>query len=179
IAGLIENRGHGIRAGEHDELRFDGVTSRRQALDMLAERVRNTPPGDWIVVLGGWSEEQFNDEARGFPLEEIDRIAPNNPVVLQAVYNHSYLNSAALVASKIDTSTPDRQGDRIEKDATAKPPELVRGAVGVAFVAARVPLQNQYAWLTNTRKLVRADGMARCRRTRDERPTLRPLQAPR
>jgi len=27
-------------------------------------------PGEWIVVLGGWSEEQFSDDARGFPLAE-------------------------------------------------------------------------------------------------------------
>jgi len=31
-------------------------------------------------------------------LEDLDRIAPANPVVLQAVYNQSYLNTAALKA---------------------------------------------------------------------------------
>jgi len=31
-------------------------------------------------------EEQFTDDPRGFPLDELDRIAPGNPVVLQAVY---------------------------------------------------------------------------------------------
>jgi predicted amidohydrolase YtcJ len=155
IPGLIDNHAHWVRAAEHDELRFDGVTSRRRALEMLAERVRTTPAGEWIVVLGGWSEEQFTDDPRGFPLEELDRIAPNHPVVLQAVYNHSYLNSVALVAEKIDSSTPDPQGGKIERDAGGKPTGLVRGAGGVAFVAARVPLQSQEAWLANTRKLVR------------------------
>jgi predicted amidohydrolase YtcJ len=154
IPGLIDNHAHWVRAAEHDELRFDGVTSRRQALAMLAERVRTTPPGQWIVVLGGWSEEQFTDEPRGFPVDELDRIAPNNPVVLQAVYNHSYLNSSALIAAKIDPGTPDPQGGSIEKDGSGKPTGLVRGAGGVAFVAARVPLQQQEAWLANTRKLV-------------------------
>jgi predicted amidohydrolase YtcJ len=154
IPGLIDNHAHWIRAAEHDELRFDGVTSRQQALKMLAERVRATPAGEWIVVLGGWSEEQFADEARGFPLDELDRVAPNNPVVLQAVYNHSYLNTSALVAAKIDASTPDPQGGRIEKDAGGKPTGIVRGAGGVAFVAARVPRQQQDAWLANTRRLV-------------------------
>ena len=154
IPGLIDNHAHWVRAAEHDELRFDGVTSRQQALKMLADRVHSVPAGQWIVVLGGWSEEQFTDEPRGFSLEELDRIAPNNPVVLQAVYNHSYLNSVALIAAKIDAGTPDPQGGRIEKDADGKPTGLVRGAGGVAFVAARVPLQNQEAWLANTRKLV-------------------------
>jgi len=154
IPGLIDNHAHWVRAAEHDELRFDGVTSRQQALKMLADRVHSVPAGEWIVVLGGWSEEQFTDESRGFSLEELDRIAPNNPVVLQAVYNHSYLNSVALIAAKIDAATPDPQGGRIEKDAGGKPTGLVRGAGGVALVAARVPLQNQEAWLANTRKLV-------------------------
>ena len=153
IPGLIDNHAHWVRAAEHDELRFDGVTSRKQALDLLAARVRAAQPGAWIVVLGGWSEEQFTDDPRGFPLEELDRIAPDNPVVLQAVYRHSYLNSTALVAAKIDSTTPDPPGGKIEKDASGQPTGVVSGAGGVAFVAARVPLQNQEAWLANTRKL--------------------------
>jgi predicted amidohydrolase YtcJ len=154
IPGLIDNHSHWVRAAEHDELRFDGVTSRQQALKMLADRVGKTKPGEWIAVLGGWSEEQFTDDPRGFPKEELDRIAPNNPVVLQAVYIHSYLNSVALVAAKIDASTPNPQGGTIEKDAEGKPSGIVRGAGGVAFVAGRIPLESQEAWLANTRKLV-------------------------
>jgi predicted amidohydrolase YtcJ len=154
IPGLIDNHSHWVRAAEHDELRFDGVTSRAHALDMLSQRVAKSKPGEWIVVLGGWSEEQFTDDPRGFSLEELDRIAPNNPVVLQAVYRHSYLNSVALIAAKIDAGTPDPRGGKIEKDAAGKPTGVVNGAGGVAFVAARVPKENQEAWLTNTRKLV-------------------------
>ena len=141
IPGLIDNHSHWIRAAEHNELRFDGVTSRRRALEMLAERAAAARPGEWIVVLGGWSEEQFTDEARGFPLHELDGIAANNPVVLQAVYNHSYLNSAALAAANINSSTPDPQGGKIEKDASGKPTGMVRGPGGVAFVAAATPDQ--------------------------------------
>jgi len=154
IPGLIDNHAHWVRAAEHDELRFDGVTSRQQALRMLAERVSKTPAGGWIAVLGGWSEEQFTDEPKGFSREELDRIAPNHPVVLQAVYNHSYLNSTALVAAKIDAGTPDPQNGKIEKDAGGNPTGFVQGAGGVAFIAARIPLQDQEAWLANTRKLV-------------------------
>ena len=121
IPGLIDNHAHWVRAAEHDELRFDGVTSRARALDMLMQRVAKSKPGEWIVVLGGWSEEQFTDDPRGFQLDELDRIAPNNPVVVQAVYNHSYLNSVALVAAKIDGDTPDR-GGKTRKTRAANPP---------------------------------------------------------
>lgn len=153
IPGLIDNHSHWIRAAEHDELRFDGVTTRAQAVKMLGERLAAKKPGEWVVVLGGWSEEQFTDEVRGFPLAELDAIAPNNPVVLQSIYRHSYLNTAALKAAKIDESTPNPAGGTIEKDAAGKITGVVRGAGGVAFVAGKVPLKDREAWLDNTRKL--------------------------
>jgi predicted amidohydrolase YtcJ len=154
IPGLIDNHAHFIRAPEHDELRLDGVTSRKQALAMLAQRVRSAQPGEWIVTLGGWSEDQFTDEPRGFPLQELDRIAPDNPVVLQAVYIRSYLNSAALKAAGIDATTPDPRGGAIEKDAAGAPTGVVSGAGGVAFVAAKIPLPDKEQWLANVRKYV-------------------------
>ena len=122
IPGLIDNHSHWVRAAEHNELRFDGVTSRKRAIALLIERVRASKPGEWIAVLGGWSEEQFTDEERGFSRAELDNIAPNNPVVLQSVYNHSYLNSAALKAANIDESTANPPGGTIEKDAAASSP---------------------------------------------------------
>ena len=154
IPGLIDNHAHWVRAAEHDELRFDGITTRREALKLLTERIRATVAGDWIVVLGGWSEEQFTDEQKGFALAELDQLAPAHPLVLQSVYNHSYLNSAALKAAGIDAGTPDPQGGTIEKDTGGKLTGLVRGGGGVAFVAAKVPLADKDAWLANTRKLV-------------------------
>jgi predicted amidohydrolase YtcJ len=154
IPGLIDNHSHWVRAAEHDELRLDGVTSRKQALKLLAERIARAKPGEWVVSLGGWSEEQFLDDARGFPLAELDQMAPNNPVVLQAIYRHSYLNSAALKAANIDETTPNPPGGVIEKDANGKLTGVVREAGGVAFVAAKVPLKARDAWLDNTRKLV-------------------------
>jgi predicted amidohydrolase YtcJ len=154
IPGLIDNHAHFIRAAEHDELRFDGVTSRQKALRLLTDRIRASKPGEWIAVLGGWSEEQFTDEARGFPLAELDRIAPANPVAIQAVYNHTYLNSIGLRAAKIDETTPNPPGGTIEKDANRKPTGIVRGAGGVALVAERVPRDSPEVWLANTRKLI-------------------------
>jgi predicted amidohydrolase YtcJ len=154
IPGLIDNHSHWVRAAEHNELRFDGVTTRKRAIALLTERVRAAKPGEWVAVLGGWSEEQFTDEERGFPRAELDAIAPNNPVVLQSVYNHSYLNSAALKAANIDESTANPPGGTIEKDANGALTGLVRGAGGVAFVAAKVPHADQETWFANTRRLV-------------------------
>jgi hypothetical protein len=156
IPGLIDNHAHFIRVAEkwHYEMRLDGITSRAQVLKMIAERARVARPGEWIVALGGWSEDQFTDDKRGFPLAELDQLAPNNPVVLQAVYRHSYLNTAAFKAANIDEKTPDPRNGKIEKDASGKPTGLVSGAAGVAFVAAKVPLAEKQQWLQNAGSVV-------------------------
>ncbi|MGE5525020.1 MAG: amidohydrolase [Rhodospirillaceae bacterium] len=154
IPGLIDNHAHWIRAAEHDELRLDGVTTRREAIERLTQRVKSAKPGEWIVTLGGWSEQQFTDDPRGFPLAELDRIAPHSPVVLQAIYRHSYLNTAALRAAKIDEATPDPRNGKIDKDGAGKPTGVVSGAGGVAFVAAKIPLPPPDVWLEQTKKLV-------------------------
>jgi len=155
IPGLIDNHAHFIRAPEHDEMRLDGVTSRKRVLAMLTERVRGASPGDWIVTLGGWSEDQFTDDPRGFLREELDRIAPDNPVVLQAVYTRSYLNTAALKAAGIDANAPDPRGGRIERDPSGVPTGVASGAGGVAFIAAKIPIpMDQDHWIENVRKFV-------------------------
>src|SRR4030081_4129934 len=59
-----------------------------------------------------------------------------------------------MTAAKIDATTADPVGGTIVMDGDGKPTGLVRGAGGVAFVAARVPLESQEIWLANTRKLV-------------------------
>jgi predicted amidohydrolase YtcJ len=74
-------------------------------------------------------------------------------VALQAVYNHSYLNNAAMKLAKIDEKTPNPPGGTIEKDASGKPTGVVRGAGGVAFTAAQVPLPDRETWIENTKKL--------------------------
>jgi predicted amidohydrolase YtcJ len=154
IPGLIDNHSHWIRAAEHDELRFDGVTSRAQALQMVTSRARMAKPGEWVSVLGGWSEEQFTDEPRGFPLTELDKLAPETPVALQSIYNHTYLNTAGLRAAKIDENTSNPTNGTIEKDAGGKLTGVIRGAGGVAFIAARIPKLQDEARMANTRKLV-------------------------
>ena len=131
IPGLIDNHAHFVRAPEHDELRLDNVTSRKQAIALIRERVKQSHPGEWIITIGGWSSDQFMDDSRGFPLAELDQIAPNNPVVIQEVYWRSFLNTAALKELKLTESTPDPRGGKILKGGDGKLTGGVDGAGGV------------------------------------------------
>lgn len=100
IPGLIDNHMHFIRAGQrwHVQARIDGVSSRAEALAIIAGKAASMEPGEWLMVQGGWSEGQFADQPGGFTLEELDAAAPNNPLFVQVIYLRVYANSLALQA---------------------------------------------------------------------------------
>ena len=108
IPGLIDNHFHFTRGVEtwHEQARFEGVDSRREALRILAAKAASLKPGDWIMVQGGWTPRQFADALPrqfadapgGFTLEELDGAAPKNPLFVQEGYSVVYANSLALKA---------------------------------------------------------------------------------
>lgn len=156
IPGLIDNHAHFLRAAEYwdREVRLDGVTSHRRALDMIAAKVKASAPDEWVLTLGGWSEEQFTDDKRGFTRAELDAIAPRNPVVLQLIYNRIYANSAALQALKIGPDTPDPRGGKIEKDAAGQPTGLLNGGGAVGWALARLGEVSPDRMKENARQLL-------------------------
>ncbi len=98
--GPIDNHFHFTRAVErwHQQARFEGVDSRREALRILAAKAASLKPGDWIMVQGGWTPRQFADAPGGFTLEELDGVAPKNPLFVQEGYSLVYANTLALKA---------------------------------------------------------------------------------
>src|SRR5687768_12101404 len=96
--GLIDHHGHYLREGStfQEEVRWEGIESRRQALDMLRAKAKADGAGVWLYNLMGWSLDQFTDDTRPFTREELDRVAPDNPIALQEAYYRIYLNTRAL-----------------------------------------------------------------------------------
>ncbi len=140
IPGLIDNHAHYMRAAEywHQEIRLDGVESRKEALEMIAEKAKQSKPGEWVLALGGWSIEQFADERRAFTKEELDRVAPNNPVLLQLIYFRIYTNTAGLKALGVDANTPNPPGGTIVKDASGQPTGVLNGGGAVRFSLSKL-----------------------------------------
>ena len=93
IPGLIDNHNHVIRATEYwpNEARLDGVTSRAEALAILEAKADTLADGVWLMSLGGWSEAQFLDSQDDFTLADMDALAPDRPVFIQALYSHAYV----------------------------------------------------------------------------------------
>ncbi|PWU11339.1 MAG: hypothetical protein C5B51_02830 [Terriglobia bacterium] len=145
IPGLIDNHMHLLRAGNTwaRELRFDGIESRKQAVEMIRARAKAVGPGEWIYNIGGWAHQQFADDPRPFTREELDQIAPANPLSLQESYYQVFLNGRALEAFGIRPNAPDPEDfvkGSIVRDAAGKPTGIIKGDIAATRpVAARLP----------------------------------------
>jgi predicted amidohydrolase YtcJ len=126
VPGLNDSHIHLIRGGLNFnlELRWDGVPSLADALRMLKEQARRTPPPQWVRVVGGWTEFQFA-ERRMPTLDEINAAAPDTPVFVLHLYDRALLNKAALRASGYTKDTPDPPGGVIQRDKQGSPTGLL------------------------------------------------------
>jgi predicted amidohydrolase YtcJ len=145
IPGLIDNHMHLLRAATTwlRETRFDGVASRKEAIEMLRARAKTAGPSEWVYNIGGWTHQQFVDDPKPFTREELDMIAPDNPVALQESYYQVDLNSRALDILKIEANAPDPPGFQpgwIIRDSAGKPTGIVRGDIaGTRAVSSKLP----------------------------------------
>jgi len=126
IPGLNDSHMHPIRGGlnYNMELRWDGVPSVADALQMLKDQAQGTPPPQWVRVIGGWTEFQFA-ERRMPTLDEINAVAPDTPVFIVHLYDSALLNGAALRAVGYTKETPDPPGGEIQHDKRGNPTGLL------------------------------------------------------
>ncbi|TXI06363.1 MAG: amidohydrolase [Rhizobium sp.] len=126
LPGLIDNHTHVVRGGLNFnmELRWDGVRSLADAMDMLKRQVAVTPAPQWVRVVGGFTEHQFV-EKRLPTIDEINAIAPDTPVFLLHLYDRALLNAAALRAVGYTRDTPQPPGGEIIRDASGNPTGLL------------------------------------------------------
>ena len=126
LPGLIDNHIHIIRGGLNFnmELRWDGVRSLATAMDMLREQVAVTPAPQWVRVVGGFTEHQF-DEKRLPTIEELNAVAPDTPVFILHLYDRALLNAAALRVVGYTKDTPEPPGGQIVRDSAGNPTGLL------------------------------------------------------
>ncbi len=126
IPGLFDSHLHVIRGGRfyNTELRWDGVKTLKRALAMLKEQAERTPAGQWVRVVGGWNEYQF-EEKRLPTLDEINDATGNVPAFILYLYGKAWLNKAGLQKLNINAGTPNPVAGLVEKDTDGNPTGLL------------------------------------------------------
>jgi predicted amidohydrolase YtcJ len=89
-----------------------------EAKAKVAAKAKEAKPGEWIVGRG-WDHTVWGNK---FPTrQDLDAVAPNNPVFLVRVDGHvAWVNSAALRLAKIDKATANPEGGEVERDSSGE-----------------------------------------------------------
>ncbi|SEH77804.1 hypothetical protein SAMN05192544_100895 [Paraburkholderia hospita] len=126
LPGLIDNHTHVVRGGLNFnmELRWDGVRSLADAMNMLKRQVAITPAPQWVRVVGGFTEQQFV-EKRLPTIAELNAVAPDTPVFILHLYDRALLNAAALRVVGYTKDTPEPPGGQIMRDGDGNPTGLL------------------------------------------------------
>ena len=134
LPGLTDAHMHLSGVGEREmTLNLEGTKSLEEFQARVKTRVDQARPGQWVTGRG-WIETFWKPPV--FPTrQDLDRIAPNNPVVLQRADGHaSVANSAALRLAGITRDTRPPSGGAINKDGSGEPTGMLidraQGLVG-------------------------------------------------
>src|SRR5260370_16059870 len=115
-----------------------GVSSPEEMQKRVVDAVGHHKPGEWITG-GGWDHTTWPEKR--FPnRQQLDAVAPKNPVILTHVSGHvAVANSLALKSAEIDKHTPNPPGGEIEHDALGEPTGMLKEDAAMLLVKVRIP----------------------------------------
>jgi predicted amidohydrolase YtcJ len=152
LPGLIDNHAHFMEEGVlwTDELRLDGIETRKQAIEMMRAKAASLAPGRWVYTLGGWSHDQFTDDKRPFTREELDTIVSSHPVLLQFTRAETYVNSKAIEAIGLEKM----KEPWIKRDASGRSTGVI-DAAGAGVASRVIPKPDQQNFEANSMAMIR------------------------
>jgi len=132
IPGFIESHGHFTGLGEAKmNLDLTQVNSWSEVVALVADAVKRTPAGEWIVGRG-WHQEKWDEQpdetVEGFPTHwSLSEVSPDNPVLLTHASGHAcFCNKKAMDVSGISAGTEDPPGGEILRDEQDQPIGIFR-----------------------------------------------------
>ena len=154
IPGLMDNHLHGAGGGPGVDL--SRARSLGDVYTAIAARVKASTPDEIILSNSDWHEAQLKEQR--LPLrDDLDKVAPQNPLVLVRGGHEYILNSAALRHWNIAPDTPQPAGGRITRYADGRlNGELVdtaRALVKLPPPAPRTPNQQLADRIADYKKL--------------------------
>lgn len=126
LPGLVDAHlhvlGHGVAL---TQVPTADAASLEEAVERIGRRAASTPQGEWVASRG-FIEDKW--PVKRLPTRhDLDRVAPNHPVLLTRGCGHvSVANSLALKLAAISGSTPNPQGGHIDLDAQGEPTGVLR-----------------------------------------------------
>ena len=139
VPGMTDAHYHFIGVGQREmNLNLEGITNLEDFLAKVKQRVDQAKPGEWVTGRG-WIETFWKPPV--FPTRwDLDKISPNNPVILGRADGHGAVaNSAALKIGGVTKDTKDPFGGQILRDKQTGEPTGMLLDNAQSFVRSHVP----------------------------------------
>ncbi len=157
IPGLIDSHIHAIRAALSYgvEVNWIGASSLEEALGRIREAARTAKAGDWIIVAGGWTPEQFREKRR--PTQsELAAVAGEHPAYVQLFYAWALMTPAAFKALNIATDADVGPRGKLDEDADGKKTGGISGDTAtITALFSRLPSPSFEQRVAGTRAFFR------------------------
>jgi predicted amidohydrolase YtcJ len=157
IPGLTDGHIHGIRAAATfgTEVNWIGVPSLKAALAKIRDAANTQAPGSWIIVAGGWTEEQFAEKRRPTPQEVAD-VAGDHPVYIQHLYDWLLLTPKAMAELNIRGDADVIPSSKVELDGDGKPTGIiVAGGAALGKIFDKLPKPTMAQQVEGSKKFFR------------------------
>jgi predicted amidohydrolase YtcJ len=149
LPGINDSHTHtalwgGTRPPLSIDLNYPSVRSIKDIVQRVAEKATVSKPGEWIRGVGwdeGFLAECLADQNRHPTKEDLDAVAPNNPVCLGDFSVHTiWVNSMALKMAGITRETLSPPGGEIDKNpATGEPSGILREFPAQGLIMQHIP----------------------------------------
>ena len=157
VPGLIDSHIHAIRAAlsYSVEVNWIGTSSLEEALGRIREAARRAKPGDWLIVAGGWTPEQFQEKRR--PTQaELAAAAGEHPAYVQLFYGWALLTPAGFRALNIATDADVPPRGKLDLDASGNSTGGISGDTAtITALFSRLPSPSFQQRVEGTRAFFR------------------------
>jgi hypothetical protein len=138
MPGINDAHVHLANAGfEKLNVNLVGTKSLAEMQSRIAERVKQSKPGEWIQGRG-WDHTKW-DKKETPTRVDIDKVTGEHPAFFTRVDGHILIaNSAALKAAGITKDTKDPVGGKIDRDSSGEPTGIIR-ETAMSLVYEKVP----------------------------------------
>jgi predicted amidohydrolase YtcJ len=156
IPGLTDGHIHGIRAALTfgTEVNWIGVPSLKDALEKVRQAAKNQAAGSWIIVAGGWTEEQFSEKRRPTP-QEVMEASGGHPVYVQHLYDWALLTPTALKLLNISSDADVAPGGKLQMDGDKPTGVIVAGGAALGKIFDKLPKPTMPQQIEGSRRFFR------------------------
>jgi predicted amidohydrolase YtcJ len=156
IPGLTDGHIHGIRAALTfgTEVNWIGVPSLKDALEKVRQAAKNQAAGSWIIVAGGWTEEQFSEKRRPMP-QEMMEASGGHPVYVQHLYDWALLTPTALQLLNIRSDADVAPGGKLQMDGDKPTGVIVAGGAALGKIFDKLPKPTMQQQIEGSKRFFR------------------------